>query len=97
MVLHGLRAAASSQPQVGVIGEGKLSKVPPTPLPDPPATTTRRDSRGPLRSVRGVDDAGEYWHATLSCGHAVDRRKTDRRLTVFSRCHCLQCLQQPQP
>jgi hypothetical protein len=49
--------------------------------------------RGPLRGVLRVDDAGVYWHAMLVCGHSVDRAKGAGRLTVFSRCRCLDCLQ----
>ena len=48
-------------------------------------------SRGPLRGVRRVDDAGTHWHAVLVCGHSAYRPKTTGRLTVFSRCHCPDC------
>jgi hypothetical protein len=48
--------------------------------------------RGPLRGVRRVDDAGAHWHATLVCGHSIDRPKATGRLGVFSRCRCLDCL-----
>jgi hypothetical protein len=43
-----------------------------------------RESQAPLRGVRRVDDAGTYWCATLTCGHAVYRSKSRGRLTVFS-------------
>ena len=49
--------------------------------------------RGPLRGVSHVDDAGAHWRATLVCGHSVSRLKAAGRLTVFSRCRCLDCLQ----
>ena len=57
-----------------------------------PRRSTVSEPRGPLRGVTSVGDAGTHWHATLVCGHSVKRLRSDGRLTVFSRCHCADCL-----
>jgi len=51
-------------------------------------------ARGPLRGVRRVEDAGAHWRLTLVCGHVVYRLKVRDRPTVFSSCHCVDCLEE---
>jgi hypothetical protein len=51
--------------------------------------------RRPLRGVTRVEDAGASWYATLSCGHAVFRVKSTGRVTVLSRCRCVECPPRP--